>query len=585
MLFTCIKIKPLAVLALCCLTTGAFAAQAQQKAGRMRSPSGTGPAATQAADPEITNVEKLDKPYAPLMAVIGGGCMGPFTDEQIQQIADTWKMVNSHGGMLYNDASEKGKMPFWAGPSCEKDGEGKTNAQRIKEVDPDFIVSNYRNGSYIAQFCPEEAEEIETRFPLGISIWNTSTTLLNDITAEDTTVKISRYPADRIPRGPEVREGRPPETYPFKKSTTDAEHTKTTKEYVAWIRLGEEILRLEDVQAADDGIQFTVRRGIWGTTASAHKKGDTVFQPIYIGRNMGIDAGDGSLGGRPDDPSKQPGIRYALMTFHPEMHRWLGEKAKIIFDEGYDVCWLDVTVSTWYNNANAYGDEIRPWNIRKNMLLNQDDYREWQQEKNDALYAMFPNGKFWINNVKGGVYFDNGHDRYQLSGENGHHPVDGGSMEMYANHLGNEKAWIQTADMTLDFVNSKFNGVAWSKGSNTMDYRRFSYATYLLGYKPGAELYFAIGEGGGLLSKPRDLFYYDLGEPTQEFQKIAEAEVKDVKGLYSRDFTKGKVVINPGMEPKQMTLDKEYVDSATGKMVKELELEGNRAAILFLPKP
>jgi len=566
----------LAAVGLCVAMTSLAAPAQWQKAGQGRSQR---MAATQEANPEIDNVKKLDKPYAPLMAVIGGGCMGPFTDEQIQQIADTWQMVNSHGGMLYHDEITRGVMPFWAGTSCEKDGEGRSNGQRIKAIKPDFVISNYRNGSYIAQFCPNEAEEVETRFPLGISIWNTSTTLQNAVGAEDTTIKVKKFPGE-VPQTPEVAGGRP-DYYPFKKSTTDGEHTKTTKEYVAWVRLGDEILRIDDISATEDGVEMQVQRGIWGTEAAAHEQGAMVYQPVYIGRNMGIDQGDSGLGGKPDDPSNQPGLRYGLMTFHPKMHEWLGEKAKMIFDEGYDVCWLDVTVSTWYNNANAYGDQIQPWNIRKNQLLTQDDYREWQQEKNDALYAMFPDGKFWINNVKGSVYFDNGNDRYQLSGENGHHPVDGGSMEMYANHRGNEPAWIQTANMTLDFVTSDFNGVAWSKGRDDMDYRRFSYATYLLAYEPDADLYFAIGEGGGLLSKPRDLFYYDLGQPTQSFKTIDEAEVKD--GLYARDFTNGKVVVNPGMEPQTLELDKPYIDSSTGETIEELSLRGNTAAVLLLP--
>jgi hypothetical protein len=537
------------------------------------------------ADAALPGIAQRQTPYAPLTAVIGGGAMGgPFTDDQIKQIAATWQMVNSHGGMLPHDDITKPPSAYWAGPSAGRDAKGLTIGARLKAINPEFILSNYRNGSYIAQFSPWEAAEVESRLPTGISIWNTGCTLVAPIGAGDTRVSITRFPRDKIPARPEIKGGRP-DHYPFKASTTDAGHSLTTKEYVAWIRLGDELMRVEKIEVAEGQLDLTVRRGLWGTKSSAYAVGAPVFQPVYIGRNMGIDAGDGALGGRPDDPARQPGLRYALMTFDPRMHEWLGEKAARIFAEDYDVCWLDVSVSTWYNNANAFGDEVRPWNVRTKQLLTQDDYRGWQQEKNDALYARFPGRRFWINNVKGGVYFENGHERYQLSGENGHHAVDGGSMEMYANHRGNSAAWIQTAEMTLDFVRSRFSGVAWSKGRNDADYRRFSYATYLLAYEPGAKLYFAAGEGSGLLTRPSPLFYYELGRPLESFKRIAEAELPEAKGVYARRFAQGRVLVNPGMQPNRVILEKDYIDTATGATVREITLEGNQAAILILPAP
>lgn len=539
-------------------------------------------AAHSEADPKIEGVAKRDTPFAPLMAVVGGGCLGQFNDAQIRQIAATWRMVNAHGGMLPHQDITQPPSGYWASADCGRDAHGRTIGERLKAIEPRFILSNYRNGSYIAQFSPWEAAEVERRFGTGISVWNTGCTLVHAIGADDTRIVITRFPAEKIPSRPEIKGGRP-DQYPFKASSTDTEFSRTTRAYVAWLRLGDELLRIEKIAVADAGLELDVRRGLWNSTPAAHSAGTSVLQPIYIGRNMGIDAGDGALGGRPDDPSRQPGIRYALMTFDPRMHDWLGEKAQQIFAAGNDVCWLDVSVSTWYNNANAFGDEVRPWNIRTQAPLTQDEYRAWQQEKNDALFRRFPEEKFWINNVKGGVYLRNGHDRLQLSGENGHHPVSGGSMEMYANHRGNAAAWVQTADMTLDMVRSKFHGVAWSKGRNDLDYRRFSYATYLLAYEPDAELYFAIGEGGSLTQRPRDLFYYDLGAPLERFARVADAELTDVKGIYSRRFSNARVLVNPGMESHTVRLEKAYVNSATGETVREVTLAGNTAAILLVP--
>ncbi len=533
---------------------------------------------------ERSSLNMLDRPYAPLMALIGpnGPGSSALTEAQVRQIATTWSMVNAHAGMQRPGDPAAGVSRFWAGPAFGVDADGKTIGQRIEALNPDFLLSNYRNGSYVSQFCPNEAAELESRCPLGISVWNTNTVLLGPVDDRAETVTIAKFPLDSLARATPPREGRP-HFYPFKTSTTDDEFSRTTRAYVSWIRLGDEVLRIDGVSAGPDGVTLKVRRGIWGTIAVAHAARTAVLQPIYIGRNSGIDQADGSLGGRPDDPSAQPGIRYALITSNSKVHDWLGEKVEALFDDGCEVCWLDVSVSTWYNNANPYGDAIVPWNVGKGIPLNGEDYREWQQLKNDALYRRFPAGRFWINNVKGGNYFANGTDRLQLSGENGHHPVDGGSMEMYANTRGVEPAWVATADMTLDFVRSGFRGVAWAKGAAPGDYRRFAYATYLMAYEPGAKVLFTPG-GNGLLNRVPRLYYIDLGKPTVRFTKIAEAESKVAEGVYMRPFTKGLVVVNPGRSEKRLTLETPYIDTATDQIVRQLTLRGNSAVILASPR-
>jgi len=186
---------------------------------------------------------------------------------------------------------------------------------------------------------------------LGIAVWNTGAKLQEAVSADDTAVLLSSTRA--IPKGM-------PQVYPFKASTTQAEHSRTPREYVAWLRLGDEIIRVDSVTALDaEAIRMDVRRGIWGTHAAAHDIEEAVLQPIYIGASRGIAAADGYLSGRPDTDAPQLGLRYALDQSNPELHRWLGDKCEAIFSEGYDVVWLDVSVSTWYNNANAYGTPDR----------------------------------------------------------------------------------------------------------------------------------------------------------------------------------------------------------------------------------
>ena len=403
----------------------------------------------------------LDRPYVPLMTLFGGGPLGHVpSDNELAAIAKTFQFVNSHGGMVQPRDSNRRVMAFWAGPSGGVDGQGRTIGERIKALNPKFTLSNYRNGSYVSQNCPNEAEEAETQFPLGISVWNTGAKLQKPASADDTVILLSR--PRPIPKSM-------PLIYPFKTSTTQAEHSATPHEYVAWIRLGNEIIRIDSAEASvDERIRMSVRRGIWGTQAAAHGTGEPVLQPIYIGANRGIAAADGYLSGRPDTDAPQLGIRYALDASNPICHQWLGDKCDAIFSEGYDVVWLDVTASTWYNNANDYGNPVVPWNVDAGRPMDNGSYLERQQVKLDALFQRFPVNQFFVNNVKGSCYFDHGRERRLLSGEGGHHPASGGSMEMYANTR-DERAWRQIADMTLDFARSDFWGVAGRKAGKDLD--------------------------------------------------------------------------------------------------------------------
>lgn len=515
----------------------------------------------------------LDRPYVPLMTPIGRGQLGRVpSDQELATIAKTYQFVNSHGGMLWPRDPRRRVMAFWAGPSNGVDQQRRTIGERIKKLNPDFTLSNYRMGSYVSQNCPNEAEEVESRFPLGIAVWNTGAKLREAISADDTTVLLSS--SREIPKGMAP-------VYPFKASTTQAEHSRTPREYVAWLRLGEEIVRIDSVTAlGTKTIRMDVRRGQWGTKPTAHGIEEAVLQPIYLGANRGVAAADESLSGRPDTDAPQFGLRYALDQSNPELHKWLGDKCEAIFSEGYDVVWLDVSVSTWYNNANAYGTPVVPWNVGASRPMDNASYRERQQIKLDALFKRYPDKQFFVNNVKGRNYFDRGQDRRILSGEGGHHPASGGSMENYANTR-DERAWRQVADMTLDFARSGFWGVAWSKGSGESRYRQFAYGTFLLAYDPDSRLLF--GASFGVSRRPDKLFYWDLGQPLERYRRIDEARHAKVEGVYCRDFTKGKVLVHPTpANAVTVKLSREYYDSDTGRPVSEVRLAPFTAKILLI---
>jgi len=513
--------------------------------------------------------EPLERPYAPLMTLMGGPLQGPLGDEEIARIATTFQFVNGHGGMGELGNPQR-TTAYWAGPSAGRDTRGRTIGERIKAVNPEFILSNYRNGSYISQNCPREAAEAEAAFPLGIAVWETGFRLAGPVGADDTRLRLAP-PAGRSRGEPAVR--------PFKAGTTAAEHSQSVKDYVAWLRLGDELLRIDAVRAAPEGgVELEVRRGLWGTRSAAHGPETPVLQPVYIGS---VRAGaDVSLSGIPDSTAPQRGLRYALQQQDPKFHDWLGDTCAATFHEGYDVVWLDVTSSAFYNNADAYGQPVVPWDVAAGRPLDVSTYREQQQLKIDALFKRFPQGKFFINNVKDRAYFDNGEERRFFSGEGGHHPVSGGSMELYAGTR-SEREWRPLVTMTLDMVRNDFRAVAWAKGERQSgtNYLRFAYGTYLMAYEPGARLLF--GFGNGVRAKPPAFLYWDLGKP---LSTVDDARHPAQPGLYQREFSKARVLVNPEPRPcGPIALDREFYDPDTAGLVREVRLAPLSARILLLP--
>jgi hypothetical protein len=258
----------------------------------------------------------LDRPMVPLMTLTGAMPV-PEDPAEIATIAETYRLVNAHRGMA----------------TPEK---GKTVAARFRQINPAFRLSHYRNGTYVQQGCREEAAEVEHGLPLAIAVWRPPARLMEPVAAEATSIVVAVSPRP---------EGVAP-SYPFKASTTRAEYSRTKNEYVAWLRLADEIVRIE--AAAPDGegrIRLDVQRGLWGSSAVEHAATTPVLLPVYIGSvRAGLDV---PLSGVPDSSSPQMGLRYALQAHHPGFHEWLGDKCAELFDAGFDVVWLDITSSTW----------------------------------------------------------------------------------------------------------------------------------------------------------------------------------------------------------------------------------------------
>ena len=519
--------------------------------------------------------------YVKLFTLLGAQPYNNADDKVIEFIAKNYAWINGHGGSWLRTTYEQGRSienpDYFAGPSGGVDANGRTVGERLRAINPDIILTNYRNGTPTSQHALNEAREVELGLPLAIMVHDTQTLLTRSLSAQDTEVLI--HTPSRRPDGIEE------DIYPFKASTIDAQFSVDKDHYMAWIRLGDEILRIDKAATTPEGwIRLTVRRGIWGTTAVPHQAGKSVFQPVYCGivRRGGEFTPNGeNLGGSPDQIG-QASLRYLIMVQKPEFWKWLARKTKEILAEGYNGPWYDCTCAMWINHANAYGVQVTPYDYDKKQELTHEDFRLYNQMKLDYIYKTFPNGEFYVNWVWPQYYFDNGTDRLMFSGENGYHPISGGAVEMYGSHM---IPWKSTMKMHRDMIDNDYRVVFWQKGGHGDEFILFAYGSYLLMQEPTAPHCFGghWSEDGpyGLFTPPSFLFW-DLGTPLESFRDITDAELPSTPGVYRRRYSKGIVVVNPGWdETIELSFSEVFYEPLSGEWVNMVTLHPRRARLLL----
>lgn len=508
--------------------------------------------------------KRLSAPYPKAWLILPWGELGDQSKENIRRIATAYDWINTHGGTWFGDTA----YPM-----------GGDVAKRLRKINPDLILTNYRNGSYTNQFAMDEAGDVERKIPLAIAVHDTNARLVAPLGADDTTVLLHRPPGPVDQRVPLAQ--RP--VAPFKTSTTSAEFSADKREYVSWVRFGDEIMRIESVQAtADERIELTVERGYWGTDATTHEPDALPLQPIYNGRIM-PNGQEIMLSGVPDgNATGQLALRYVMMQQSQEYWAWLGDLIEEIFDEGYNGPWFDTTTSSWIEHANAFGVPNRiPYDVDLQRPLDRETFREYQQAKIDALFDQYPKAELYANWFFPEHYFDNGHERLMFSGENGYKPISGGAIEQFANP--DFMDWFELMDMVIDMRDNDFRGVAWVKGMGmSPQYQRFAYATYLLTFEKDGELFYghdpdpADPATPGMypdvprqdfqasVPDPPSFLYWNFGEPQQHFSHISEAELPGQSGVYSRDFACGRVLVNPDFaQTREVLLETRYYDVAS----------------------
>ncbi len=495
---------------------------------------------------------------------------------------------------------------------------GKTLAEGLTALGA--VVANYRNGSYVSaanrgQSLFGEAADLERHAPLAIATWwpgqlagkngnfsNMIATLIAPLDINLTTIAVTSPSAYR----PAVA----PETWPFipsrgRGALPGNPFSDSTADFVSWVRIDNEIMRVRTVAQSAAGIVLGVDRGYFGTPRVAHAKGARVFVPVYIGVTA---TPSFDPAGSPPVNSPARSLRYALKIWQADAATWLARRVTSSFGnnrpapylQGYNAVWLDVTSCAQLNCADSFGQPITPWDDSMQVPSTPEAWGNHQvgklrELKSRLATAGYPNVQFIINSVA--HYGRPGDDcRTRLLTMN---VAEGGALEYWLQY---PPGW--TAAMTQHVLIQSQNlpgiySANWAELDRSFavpQYVRFAYGSYLLGWHPTATRPRFGGPFG--LNPPDEMFFWDFGAPAKAIFSLDDLTTITIRKptgtaaavkFYRRDFANGIVIVNPSRERARVELGGEFIDPINtdlkGRTLKVTNVEVGPTDAAFLFKP
>jgi hypothetical protein len=265
-------------------------------------------------------------------------------------------------------------------------------------------------------------------------------------------------------------------------------------------------------------------------------------------------------------------LRYALRIWQDDGIAWLAGRIRNTFGagrpapyfQGYNAVWLDITSCAAYNNADAYGNLVTPWDNPNDALMTPDRLGDYQARKVAELKlrigpaAGYPELLWLANNLVGGTARDSCRNRLLASTA-----LDGGVLEFW---LQNPGGWEPQMEQSFLIQANNWPALYWLKWNQlakhlTLDqYKRFAYGSLLLTWRPAATRMQAGGPFG--LNPPDRLFFWDWGNPMETAASLAEAPRMDCGGVpvYRRRFENGLILVNPGEKDAVCSLESKHHD-------------------------
>jgi len=451
---------------------------------------------------------------------------------------------------------------------------------QLKAQNPEFLVLPYLNSSSAP---PNWMQGLERdRFHTIGLYWEAS--LTEEIGPADQMLKLK--PAD------------PARGLRLKASTTREGQSRDGMTFVSFVRLDDELMHVESVDAAAGTI--SVSRGTDGTVAARHAANARVFAPVYVG----------STGEWVGTPGKsQRGVRYAMQIESDQVARLLADNITEFMGRGADGAWLDICSPSFYNLANAFGEQVTPWDFAANAEFDPRSRKKAQELKLQRIqtYVHEATGAWpalTANNNGNGDYFEDrgGAADFVRPTDIKPRPIRAVILEAaFSYHAKNEyskfNAWKANLSTLIHGAQNKLPVWPWLKSypialrpaTESEDAMAlYDYASVLLGWEFGSgaaivtEALADDGQGGRAIYLPR-FWYYDLGKPVDrvEYDNIEKLRAAGHRSFVRR-WTGGIVLVNPTDQVDEpIELEDGYSDPNTGDPVRRIQLQPHTGSILL----
>jgi hypothetical protein len=469
----------------------------------------------------------------------------------------------------------------------------------IHKIDPEFKAVRYFNSTYTSS--AEHVPLVEKQHRKALAMFVVAT--LKDGIDETTTVFALEPPK----KGAVISLRASTSKGPL--SASGPEPT-STKEYVTWIRMDDEFMRIDAFDRSTG--QIAVTRGYDGTQTRPHKSGANVFSPVYLGSVN-------DTGAWPGGPGKY--LRYAFDPANPAGTEWRsGEMAETI-DRGYDGFWLDICSASPFNMSDSDGRHVTPWDFRTGMPYDKDAYCLGQQIKVNAIQnSVKTRLGTWptmiANNMKAQTFEPgSGGQRLMLVPTDvKQRPIDGYCIENYAGHFAARAAnrtkdgapeyhaletWRENQIMVMTcaqnglaaypmIANAGIKSLMLEGLGPVRDrFESFAYSSYLICIEKGSPTKLGLPafyqEEGRRFAKVHPRYGWPIGDPAET---VAPEDVDKYRveghSTYRRRFDNGIVFVNPSEENDDaITLDQPYIDPSTGDKTSTVRMNAHTGKILL----
>ncbi|MEL7450629.1 MAG: hypothetical protein AAFN78_15555, partial [Pseudomonadota bacterium] len=524
-----------------------------------------------AAPSDDTSVALLDKTFLPVVARLNYSSR-PL-DEQQLAIGELVGIAESY-------------MGIWGSELLMPDADV---IEWLRGQNPEFEVLVYLNSSHTVSNEVDTAQAESNRIDL-INLYHEAY-LADPVSATDTQLRLRAADDER--------------GFGLVASTTPGEFSTSANDYVTYVRVGDELMRIEAVSA--NGETVTVSRGFQGTPAVPHASDAIVLAPVYTGPGFNQQT-TGSI------PGNAQGVlpAYSLQVGTPAGGLFFARKVADLLATGADGAWLDICSPKFFNQLTAVGKHVTPWNLESGHEFSYDERRLHQDRKLNSIqqFVLSSTGQWPVllaNNNANGKYFEEGGRGmdFVLPTPAKPLPVEGVVLEAAFSEapLGdyfNEARWLRNLSTITHGGQNGLPVWPWIKSAysdyrvdspETEDFEYFDYASALLGWELGSGAaislpLFAEAQPTRRLNLSQWLFF-DLGEPVDRvpFDAIEALRVEGTRS-YLRRWSKGVVVVNPTDEDDaSVALPGQYLVPGTRQKVASIALPAYSASILLLELP